>query len=184
MGGHPVTSWRRCANRNEEIVISSYFLELILPFLFEQQPSPQHQHQQLLSLIFIFQLHSYSCKHSTIIVFIMSCHNSRSTCTPAPCSYTTTSSSCSSRPVYTTTSTYPAYAARGQQASAAIRTNGPAFLRQNAIREGYLVKQGGIIKNWKRRFWILSGMALYYFVSPAVRSPLLPPSFSFFLIPS
>jgi hypothetical protein len=101
----------------------------------------------------------------------MSCHNSRSTCTPAPCSYTTTSSSCSSRPVYTTTSTYPGYAARGQQA-AAIRTNGPAFLRQNAIREGYLVKQGGIIKNWKRRFWILSGMALYYFVSPAVRSPI------------
>jgi hypothetical protein len=45
------------------------------------------------------------------------------------------------------------------------------------------VKQGGIIKNWKRRFWILSGMALYYFVSPAVRSPL-PPSFSFFLISS
>jgi hypothetical protein len=43
------------------------------------------------------------------------------------------------------------------------------------------VKQGGIIKNWKRRFWILSGMALYYFVSPAVRSPLpsLPPSLSF-----
>jgi hypothetical protein len=41
------------------------------------------------------------------------------------------------------------------------------------------VKQGGIIKNWKRRFWILSGMALYYFVSPAVRSH---PSFSFILI--
>jgi hypothetical protein len=98
----------------------------------------------------------------------------------------TSASSCSSRPAYTSTSAYPAYAAGhparsiAQPPAAAISTNGPAFLRQTAKKEGYLVKQGGIIKNWKRRFWILNGMALYYFVSPAVYTP--PPSITLHLL--
>eukprot|EP00164_Ancoracysta_twista_P000809 GFYU01001065.1.p1 GENE.GFYU01001065.1~~GFYU01001065.1.p1 ORF type:complete len:130 (-),score=32.40 GFYU01001065.1:171-560(-) len=30
-------------------------------------------------------------------------------------------------------------------------------------KEGFLTKQGGIVKNWKRRFFVLKGNILYYF---------------------
>ena len=36
------------------------------------------------------------------------------------------------------------------------------------MREGWLLKQGGRIKTWKRRYTILSGNVLYYFNSPKV----------------
>jgi len=62
-------------------------------------------------------------------------------------------------------SAYPAYA------SSAVSTTSPPFLRQNARKEGYLTKQGGLIRNWKRRLFILNGMALYYFVNPASPAP-------------
>jgi len=30
-------------------------------------------------------------------------------------------------------------------------------------REGFLVKQGGVVKNWKKRWFVLKGKTLYYF---------------------
>jgi len=38
----------------------------------------------------------------------------------------------------------------------------------NPERDGYLVKQGGRIKTWKRRWFVLTGNCLYYFKDPAV----------------
>lgn len=40
-----------------------------------------------------------------------------------------------------------------------------------AAKEGYLVKEGGSYKNWKKRWVILSGPFLYYFKSPQVSVP-------------
>ena len=38
-------------------------------------------------------------------------------------------------------------------------------------KEGWLLKQGGRVKTWKRRYTILSGNVLYYFKSPKDRAP-------------
>lgn len=38
----------------------------------------------------------------------------------------------------------------------------------NPEREGYLAKQGGRVKTWKRRWFILTGNCLYYFKTPTV----------------
>ena len=38
-------------------------------------------------------------------------------------------------------------------------------------KEGWLLKQGGRIKTWKKRYVILSGNALYYFKKPNDRAP-------------
>ena len=42
----------------------------------------------------------------------------------------------------------------------------------SSVKEGWLKKQGGRIKTWKRRYVILSGNVLYYFKSPKDRAPL------------
>jgi len=33
-------------------------------------------------------------------------------------------------------------------------------------KDGYLTKQGGSIKTWKRRYFILKGRTLYYYKTP------------------
>ena len=38
-------------------------------------------------------------------------------------------------------------------------------------KEGWLLKQGGRIKTWKKRYTILSGNVLYYFKTPKDRAP-------------
>eukprot|EP00908_Phaeocystis_cordata_P012757 Transcript_23752.p2 GENE.Transcript_23752~~Transcript_23752.p2 ORF type:complete len:535 (+),score=238.14 Transcript_23752:46-1650(+) len=40
-----------------------------------------------------------------------------------------------------------------------------------SVREGWLGKQGGRVKTWKRRYVILSGNVLYYFKSPKDKAP-------------
>ena len=45
------------------------------------------------------------------------------------------------------------------------------YLR-GVAREGWLVKQGGRVKTWKRRYTILSGNVLYYFKSPKDKDPI------------
>ena len=42
----------------------------------------------------------------------------------------------------------------------------------SAVKEGWLHKQGGRVKTWKRRYVILSGNVLYYFKSPKDKEPL------------
>lgn len=42
----------------------------------------------------------------------------------------------------------------------------------NPEREGWLAKQGGRVKTWKRRWFILTGNCLYYFKDPSVRTLL------------
>src|SRR5687768_11188867 len=37
-------------------------------------------------------------------------------------------------------------------------------------KEGFLIKQGGSIKTWKRRWFILKGSNLFYYKAPAVSS--------------
>jgi len=41
----------------------------------------------------------------------------------------------------------------------------------SSVQEGWLFKQGGRIKNWKKRYTILSGNVLYYFKTPKDISP-------------
>jgi len=41
-----------------------------------------------------------------------------------------------------------------------------------ASKEGYLVKQGGRWRSWKRRWFVLRNTTLYYFSAPSVRDPL------------
>ena len=40
-----------------------------------------------------------------------------------------------------------------------------------SVKEGWLLKQGGRIKTWRKRYTILSGNVLYYFDSPKDRAP-------------
>ena len=40
----------------------------------------------------------------------------------------------------------------------------------NAEKKGYLVKQGGKIRTWKRRFFVLKDNCLYYFRNHEVRN--------------
>ena len=40
-----------------------------------------------------------------------------------------------------------------------------------SVREGWLGKQGGRVKTWKKRYVILSGNVLYYFKSPKDKDP-------------
>ena len=40
-----------------------------------------------------------------------------------------------------------------------------------SVKEGWLLKQGGRIKTWKKRYTILSGNVLYYFKSPKDKAP-------------
>ena len=42
------------------------------------------------------------------------------------------------------------------------------------MREGWLGKQGGRIKTWKKRYVIISGNVLYYFKSPKDKAPAQP----------
>jgi len=42
----------------------------------------------------------------------------------------------------------------------------------SAVKEGWLFKQGGRVKTWKKRYVILSGNVLYYFKSPKDKEPL------------
>lgn len=40
------------------------------------------------------------------------------------------------------------------------------YFQQNSIpilKEGYLIKQGGLVKNWKRRWFVLEGCNLHYY---------------------
>ena len=39
------------------------------------------------------------------------------------------------------------------------------------MREGWLGKQGGRVKTWKKRYVILSGNVMYYFKSPKDKAP-------------
>ena len=41
----------------------------------------------------------------------------------------------------------------------------------SSVQEGWLFKQGGRIKTWKKRYTILSGNVLYYFKTPKDISP-------------
>uniref|UniRef100_A0A8C6UJH9 Pleckstrin homology domain containing, family A (phosphoinositide binding specific) member 1b n=1 Tax=Neogobius melanostomus TaxID=47308 RepID=A0A8C6UJH9_9GOBI len=43
---------------------------------------------------------------------------------------------------------------------------------QSVIKAGYCVKQGGVMKTWKRRFFLLDGNALSYFKTELEREPL------------
>ena len=40
-----------------------------------------------------------------------------------------------------------------------------------SVREGWLGKQGGRVKTWKKRYVILSGNVMYYFKSPKDKAP-------------
>lgn len=44
---------------------------------------------------------------------------------------------------------------------------------QNHTRSGYLTKQGGTVKSWKRRYFILKDNFLFYYKKPKVRLPSL-----------
>lgn len=46
----------------------------------------------------------------------------------------------------------------------------------SSVQEGWLFKQGGRVKTWKKRYTILSGNVLYYFKTPKDVSPGAPPS--------
>ena len=48
----------------------------------------------------------------------------------------------------------------------------PQSLRP-ALKEGFLTKQGEIFKTWKRRWFVLKGKSLYYFVSTSVSTSRL-----------
>jgi len=50
-----------------------------------------------------------------------------------------------------------------------METDGQLFT--NAEKKGWLTKQGGRIKTWKRRWFILSDNCLYYFKSPKDSEP-------------
>lgn len=39
-------------------------------------------------------------------------------------------------------------------------------------KQGYLVKRGGIVKNWKKRWFVLRGNILYYYSAPDQKEPL------------
>ena len=47
-----------------------------------------------------------------------------------------------------------------------------AALHRTALRRGYLTKEGGkgLKKNWKKRWFVLHGDYLYYFVDEMVRT--------------
>lgn len=47
-----------------------------------------------------------------------------------------------------------------------METDGQVFM--NAEKKGWMTKQGGRIKTWKRRWFILSDNVLYYFKNPSV----------------
>ena len=42
----------------------------------------------------------------------------------------------------------------------------------SAVKEGWLLKQGGRVKTMHRRWTILSGSTLYYFAGPKEATPL------------
>jgi len=46
-----------------------------------------------------------------------------------------------------------------------------ASLHRSALRKGYLTKEGGkgLKKNWKKRWFILHGEHLYYFIDEQVQ---------------
>lgn len=48
-------------------------------------------------------------------------------------------------------------------------TSGGSFT--NAEKKGWLTKQGGRIKTWKRRWFILSDNCLFYFKAPGDKEP-------------
>jgi hypothetical protein len=47
-------------------------------------------------------------------------------------------------------------------------TEGGISITSNAEMKGYLVKQGGRIKTWKKRWFVLSDNCLYYFKTSEV----------------
>ncbi|CAF1349006.1 unnamed protein product [Didymodactylos carnosus] len=50
--------------------------------------------------------------------------------------------------------------------------NSPLFRNNvNAIKEGFLFKQGGRYRNWKRRWFVITEGCLYYFESTTDRDP-------------
>lgn len=48
----------------------------------------------------------------------------------------------------------------------------PPVLFGGMEKEGYLYKQGGSVKNWKKRWFSLKELSLYYFKSPQDSYPL------------
>ncbi len=51
-----------------------------------------------------------------------------------------------------------------------METENGLSIYTNAEMKGYMVKQGGRIKTWKKRWFVLSDNCLYYFKSHEVRN--------------
>lgn len=49
-------------------------------------------------------------------------------------------------------------------------TSAEALMKQNPEMSGYMDKQGGLVKSWNRRYFILKGNTLYYFKDRTVRT--------------
>ena len=43
--------------------------------------------------------------------------------------------------------------------------------KSTTLKEGWLLKQGGFVKNWKQRYFILNSGVCYYFTDPDANSP-------------
>ena len=53
-----------------------------------------------------------------------------------------------------------------------IKLNSEDSLFDTAEMQGYLIKEGGSVKTWKKRWFVLYDRSLYYFASPGVNSPI------------
>jgi hypothetical protein len=51
-------------------------------------------------------------------------------------------------------------------------SNDASSVFQNAELKGYLMKQGGKVKSWKKRWFVLDGNCLFYFASSSDKDPL------------